>query len=275
MSKNELRNNKSLPLIMGILNVTPDSFSDGGKFLDRDLAVVKAITMISEGADIIDIGGESTRPGSVSVSPSEQIDRIVPVIEKLSERVGVPISVDTASAEVFAAAHQAGASILNDISALEDDPAMANLAAETDCQVILMHKKGRPLDMQNNPVYDDVVNEVYAYLAQRIEFALSAGIKKDKIIIDPGIGFGKTVDHNLQLVKNIDKFNSLGVRVLLAASRKTFIGKVLDIDSPVERIYGDTAVIAYAAVKGVNMLRVHEVAAASQIIKMIQAIMDC
>ena len=263
---------KSRPMIMGILNVTPDSFSDGGLFNEKSAAVDKALAMIDEGADIIDIGGESTRPGSLPVPPSEQIARIVPVVESLVKQANVPVSIDTTSSEVFSAALNAGATIINDISAFEDDLALAKLAADSGSQVILMHKKGCPVDMQNNPLYDNVVDEVYFYLQQRIDFAVSVGIKNEKITIDPGIGFGKTVEHNLQLVKNISRFKALGVKVMLAASRKTFIGKVLDIETPVERIFGDSAVTAYAAMQGVDILRVHEVKATAQITKMIQAI---
>ncbi len=262
------------PLIMGILNVTPDSFSDGGMFYDSIKAVEHAKEMLEDGADIIDIGGESTRPGSESVSAAEQIRRIVPVIELLYSETGCCISIDTTRAEVAARAVAAGASIINDISALEDDAEMVSTVGSTDSFVILMHKKGRPADMQDSPDYGDVVDDILQYLSDRISFAESCGVKREKIIIDPGIGFGKTVEHNLSLIKNIGRFHDLGVPVLLGASRKSFIGKILDINEPLDRVYGDSAVTAFACREGVNIFRVHDVESCKQVIKMTTAIMQ-
>ncbi len=261
------------PVVMGILNVTPDSFSDGGKYYSSvDIAVEHALQMVKNGAGIIDIGGESTRPGSERISAPEQINRVVPVISALAAKTSVPISIDTTLAAVASAAISAGASIINDISAFEDDPDMAATVARLNCPVIIMHKKGRPKDMQDDPKYVSVVNEVYDYLADRISLAVSAGVKKDNIIVDPGIGFGKTVDHNLELIRSLAKLHDLGTPVLLGASRKSFIGKVLDIDIPADRIYGDLAVLAYALTQGVDIVRVHEVKPAVQVVNMFNAI---
>ena len=260
------------PLMMGILNVTPDSFSDGGEYAETAKAVAHAKEMLADGADIIDIGGESTRPGSESVSAQEQIKRVVPVISELYAETKCCISVDTTLSQVAHEAIQAGASIINDISAFEDDDKMADVAAATGCYAILMHKKGRPADMQDNPNYEDAVDEIYQYLRDRVDYAVSRGVKRENLIVDPGIGFGKTVDHNLCLVQNIGKFHRLGLPVLLGASRKSFIGKILDIDTPAERVFGDAAVTAYACREGVQIFRVHDVRACKQVIQMTQAI---
>ncbi len=228
--------------------------------------------MAEQGADIIDIGGESTRPGSGRVSAADQIARIVPVIKALNGRLTVPISVDTTLSEVAQAAFDVGASVINDISAFEDDPKMAVTAASLGCPAIITHKKGSPANMQISPEYCDVVGEVRGYLNSRIEYALDSGINKDNIIIDPGIGFGKTVEHNLQLIRNLSCFCEFGVPILLGASRKSFIGKILSIDEPCQRIYGDLAVLAIARVQGANIFRVHEVRPAVELLKMLQAI---
>ena len=271
---NPVRESFQRPLIMGILNVTPDSFSDGGKFVDPVAAVEHAKTMLADGADIIDIGGESTRPGSESVSTIEQIDRIIPVIKLLYSETGCCISVDTTKAEVARSAANAGASIINDISALEDDPGMAAAAADSGCFVVLMHKKGRPADMQDSPTYNSVVDDIYQYLSDRVNYTESCGINRKKIIVDPGIGFGKTSEHNLCIIKNISRFHDLGVPVLLGASRKSFIGKILDIDEPVNRVFGDAAVTSFACREGVQIFRVHDVKSCKQILKMTSAIIN-
>ncbi len=260
------------PLIMGILNITPDSFSDGGRYSDVDMAVASALTMVRHGAAIIDIGGESTRPGSDRVPAQQQIDRVVPVIAALRAVSDVHISVDTTKAAVARTALKAGATIINDISALEEDPAMALLAAEFNCPLILMHKQGTPADMQDDPHYNDPVQDIIAYLSSRIDWACQHGIERGNIILDPGIGFGKTLEHNLQIIANFEQFKQLNCPLLLGASRKSFIGKILNIDIPSERIYGDSAVTAWAIEHGADIVRVHEVKPAADIIAMNRAI---
>ncbi len=246
-------------LVMGILNVTPDSFSDGGEFLDADRAVKHGLQMVEDGAAIIDVGGESTRPGSASISALEQIERVVPVIEALSARTDVPISVDTYEFEVADAALDAGAGMINDITALGDER-IAELAAERQVPVVLMHMRGTPAIMQDEPRYDDVVAEVLDFLLVRAERAERLGVPEDMIFIDPGIGFGKTLEHNLLLLKHIDKFVATGYRVLVGTSRKSFIGKITGREDPSERIYGTAATVALCAAAGVSIVRVHDVA---------------
>ena len=247
------------PVIMGILNITPDSFSDGGQFVDPDAALAHSLSLIEAGADIIDVGGESTRPGAQQVLPQVQIKRNVPVIKKIAQQNDTPISIDTTSAQVAHAALEAGASIINDISALRFDDRMAPLAAQYNVPVILMHMQGQPRSMQLNPTYENVVEEVKMFLAQRIDFALAAGISRSQIVIDPGIGFGKTVEHNLQLMRNLSDFHALRVPLLIGTSRKSFIGKVLNIENPAHRLFGTAATIAWAVNQGAHILRVHEV----------------
>ena len=248
----------SRPVIMGILNVTPDSFSDGGCFVDPDVAVGRALEMIEEGAGIIDIGGESTRPGAVAVSPKEQIARTVPVIERVARQCDIPISIDTTSSEVAAAALDAGAAIINDISALRFDEEMAGLAARTGAPVILMHMQGTPGTMQKTPTYDDVVQDVRQFLGERIVFAEKAGIVRSQIVIDPGIGFGKSLEHNLLLMRHLGEFHDLGAAVLVGPSRKSFIGKVLDEDDPDGRLFGTAATVSCCVAAGVQIIRVHD-----------------
>lgn len=259
------------PLVMGILNVTPDSFSDGGEFFDADRAVKHGLRMAAEGAAIIDIGGESTRPGSEAVPPAEQINRVVPVIKTLREKVDVPISIDTKDAVVARAALDAGASIINDITALSDDQ-MAELAGERSVPVILMHVQGTPATMQAEPVYEDVVAEVLEYLMTRANRAEQFGVAKERIFIDPGIGFGKTLNHNLTLLRNIDKFVASGYRVLVGTSRKSFIGKITGQEKPADRIFGTAATVALCAAAGVSILRVHDVAQMLDVIRVTEAI---
>ena len=256
---------------MGILNVTPDSFSDGGKFLDVDRAVARGLEIAKEGAAIIDVGPESTRPGSRPVSAKEQIKRAIPVIGKLFPLINIPISIDTKDYEVAKAAVDAGASIINDITALADKRT-AKLAAEKKLPVILMHMLGEPKTMQAEPKYDDVVGEVLDFLLERAKAAQKAGIAKDKIFIDPGIGFGKTKEHNLLLLKNIDRFVSSGYRVLLGTSRKKFIGDLTGRENPAERIFGTAATVALAVAAGVSIVRVHDVAAMVDVVKVAKAI---
>ncbi len=247
------------PLIMGVLNVTPDSFSDGGEFLDTASAVEHGLQMAADGAAIIDVGGESTRPGTEPVPPDEQIKRVGPVIKALREKTDVPISIDAKDVEVARAALDAGASIINDITALSDER-MAELAGERGVGVILMHMLGTPATMQGEPKYQDVVAEVLEYLLNRANRAERHGVTKENIFIDPGIGFGKTLQHNLSLLKNIDKFVASGYRVLVGTSRKSFIGKITGQKDPAKRIFGTAATVALCAAAGVSILRVHDVA---------------
>ncbi len=247
------------PLVMGILNVTPDSFSDGGMFMDVGGAVGYAEQMIRDGVDIIDVGGESTRPGSQAVPATEQVKRTQPVIASIRERHDqIPISIDTQSAEVAAAATDAGATIVNDISALRADSNMACRVADAGAYVVLMHMQGTPQTMQQNPQYNDVVGEVEAFLNERIEFAVSSGIKRERIIIDPGIGFGKTLEHNLQILANLKRFAAIGP-MLLGTSRKSLFGKLLGIDKAEERLTGTIVTNTIGLLAGVRILRVHDV----------------
>ncbi len=245
-------------LVMGILNVTPDSFSDGGQFLDADRAIAHGLEMAAQGAALIDVGGESTRPGSQPVPPAEQIRRVVPIIGALAERIDVPISIDTHHVEVARAALMAGASILNDITALSDRQ-MAELAAQQQVPVVLMHMQGTPTTMQVEPHYDNVVTEVRDFLLERGERARSFGIPKERIFIDPGIGFGKTVRHNLLLLRNLDKLVATGYRVLVGPSRKAFIGKLTGKEKPADRLFGTAATVALCAAAGASVVRVHDV----------------
>ncbi len=253
-------------VVMGVLNVTPDSFSDGGQFFDFERAVGRGVQMAAEGAAIIDIGGESTRPGSASVSDEEQIERVVPVIKALVERIAVPISIDTCKFEVAKAALEAGAGMLNDITALSDER-MAELAAGEGVPVVLMHMQGTPATMQVEPKYEDVVGEVMEFLVGRARRAEDFGIARDMIFIDPGIGFGKTLEHNLLLLRNISKFVATGYRVLAGTSRKSFIGTLTGKEKPSERIFGTAATVALCAAGGVSIVRVHDVAEMTDVVK--------
>ncbi|UCG16202.1 MAG: dihydropteroate synthase [Phycisphaerales bacterium] len=248
------------PVVMGVLNVTPDSFSDGGRFVDVETAVAHATRMIDDGAAIIDVGAESTRPGSRPVPDTEQVRRAAPVIKRIRRRhPHVCISIDTQSAAVARAALDAGADWINDISALRADPAMADLAATTGAPVVLMHMQGTPQTMQDNPTYDDVVGEVAAFLARQVSAAESAGIRPERIVIDPGIGFGKRTEHNLQILARLREIVAIGPAVLIGASRKSFIGKTLGIDDPEDRLAGSLACAAVAALAGARIIRAHDV----------------
>ena len=256
---------------MGILNVTPDSFSDGGIYFSVDAAVGRAKKMVAEGADMIDVGGESSRPGAASVSLEEELSRVVPVIRLLAQEVKVPISIDTYKASVARQAIEAGAAMVNDISALNFDPEMAQVVAETHAAVILMHMKGTPRDMQVNPTYNALIPEIVQYLRNNLERALDAGVPEEKIIIDPGIGFGKTVEHNLEIIRRLRDFRVLGKSILIGTSRKSFIGRILDL--PVEdRIEGTAATVACAIMNGADIVRVHDVKQMSQVARMTDAI---
>ena len=262
--------------IMGVLNVTPDSFSDGGDFFSFESAVEHAQKLIEDGADILDIGGESTRPFSDQVSIEEECRRVIPVIEAIAEHVSVPISVDTAKSEVAKQALDAGASMINDISALRSDPYMAEVAASFGVPVILMHMKGTPKTMQISPVYDDLMGEITAFLADRIQYAEEKGIPRQKIIIDPGIGFGKTVEHNLQIIKHLHLLEPLGVPILMGSSRKAFIRKLLGEEEIHPRAAavetGTQATVAAEALGGAHIVRVHDVAGTYSTLKIIDAI---
>jgi len=244
-------------LIMGILNATPDSFSDGGKFLAAEKAVARGLEMVAEGADIIDIGGESTRPGAKPVPAAEEMARTVPVIKKLREKTGALISIDTRKAEVARAAIAAGADIINDISALSDS-GMAAVAAETGAGLVLMHMLGTPETMQNNPKYADVVSEVRTFLEERSALAVSRGVAPEQIALDPGIGFGKTDEHNLALLNHIPALAASGRPVLIGVSRKGFIGRLTGKEIS-DRLAGSLAVAAFSILHGAHILRVHDV----------------
>ena len=258
-------------IVMGILNVTPDSFSDGGQFLDIDKAVARGVEMFRQGAAIIDIGPESTRPGSESVPIDEQIKRAVPVIEKLSQQIDIPISIDTKSHDVAKAAIEAGASIINDITALANET-MAQLAVDKKVPVILMHMLGTPQTMQTDPQYDDVATEVLEYLMERAKSAENTGVQPERIFIDPGIGFGKTTKHNLQLLNRLDLLCGLGYRILVGTSRKRFIGELTGRDTPTDRVFGTAATVALAVEKGASIIRVHDVAEMIDVVKLVNAI---
>jgi dihydropteroate synthase len=245
-------------LVVGILNVTPDSFSDGGRYLDRATAVAHATRMVEDGADILDVGGESTRPGSNAVSADEELERVHPVIERLAElHPAVPISIDTRKAGVAAEALDAGATIVNDVSG-GADPAMFDVVLDREAAVVLMHMRGDPATMQEAPHYDDVVGEVHEYLRQRIEAAELAGIDPDRIAIDPGIGFGKDLDHNLELMHGVDALLDLGRPVLVGPSRKKFIGTILDLPEE-ERVEGTVGAVVWMVARGAHLVRVHDV----------------
>jgi dihydropteroate synthase len=258
--------------IMGILNVTPDSFSDGGHFFNRDRAIEQALRMQTDGADIIDIGGESTRPGSEPVSVRDEISRTIPVIQSLVKAANIPVSIDTCKSQVADAALSAGASIVNDISGLRFDKKMAHVIARHKAPVAIMHIKGTPKNMQNNPVYKALIPEIMDSLRESIAIAEQAGIPGDRIIIDPGIGFGKTVAHNLEIIRRLDEFAGFEKPVLLGPSRKSFIGKVLG-DLPVtERLEGTAAAVAAAILKGAHILRVHDVKEMVRVARLADAI---
>jgi len=253
-------------IVMGVLNVTPDSFSDGGQFFDTDKAIEHGLQMVVDGAAIIDVGGESTRPSSEPVSPKEQTRRVVPVIEGLRKKADVPISIDTANCEVARAALQAGAAMINDITALADER-MAELAAKHQVPVVLMHMQGTPATMQIEPTYDDVVGEVRQFLLDRAKQAEEFGIPRNMIFIDPGIGFGKTLEHNLSILRDIFKFVETGYRVLVGASRKSFIGQITGKEKTTERIFGTAAAVALCAAAGASVVRVHDVAEMVDVVK--------
>jgi dihydropteroate synthase len=256
---------------MGILNVTPDSFSDGGRFLDHEDAVAQSLRMAEEGADIVDVGGESTRPGSDEVPVDEEIDRTVPVVKRLVAELDIPISIDTRKAEVARSALDAGAVIVNDVSAARD-PQMFEMVEEAGAGLILMHMLGEPKTMQEEPRYDDVVREVREYLGARLDAAVAAGVERDRLCIDPGLGFGKTYEHNLELMLEIDTFLDLGAPLLVGPSRKSFIGKALDDARPEDRLEGSLGAVAWLAGRGAHIVRVHDVKETVRVLKVVDAI---
>lgn len=256
--------------IMGILNITPDSFSDGGSFLDRDAAVARAIQIVEEGADLIDVGGESTRPGAQAVSVQEELDRVVPVIEAIARAVPVPISIDTSKPEVMRTAVAAGAGLINDVRALREEDAVSTVA-DLAVPVCLMHMQGEPRSMQHNPSYKDVVAEVSDFLETRIAACEAAGIDRARLLIDPGFGFGKNVAHNLELLRRLSELNRFGVPILAGLSRKSLIGALLGL--PVgERLHASVALAVTAVQNGAKILRVHDVRATREAIRMWEAV---
>ena len=266
--------------IMGILNVTPDSFSDGGNFFSCDDALNYAEHLVAEGADIIDVGGESTRPFSKPVSSSDEIERVVPVIERLAKKIRIPISIDTTKADVARHALESGASIINDISAMKNDPDMVNIAAKYAVPIIMMHMQGTPQTMQVAPTYDDLIGEIKEFFKSLIDSAVAKGVSRTKIIIDPGIGFGKTLKHNLRIIKKLADFNMLDVPILIGPSRKSFLRTLLkdelkeksehDVFSLIEA--GTQAAVSAAALNGAHIVRVHDVAGTRKTLKIIDAI---
>jgi dihydropteroate synthase len=258
--------------VMGVLNITPDSFSDGGMFSDPDRALDHGRMMASQGADIIDVGGESTRPGAEAVPEEEELRRIIPVIEHLSVELPVPLSVDTYKASVADRALRAGAGMVNDISGLRFSPDMAKVVADHGAAVVLMHIKGTPRNMQTNPTYDDLIGEISDSLEESIAIALRAGIRRDRVLIDPGIGFGKTAGHNLAIIDRLNEFRILGFPIVLGTSRKRFIGTVLDIAEPKDRREGTAATIALGIERGAHIIRVHDVGEMTRVARMTDAI---
>jgi dihydropteroate synthase len=264
----------NVSLVMGILNVTPDSFSDGGDFFSLQAAVDRALQMEDAGASILDIGGESTRPYSQSIDDEEELRRVLPVIEKLSGRLAIPISIDTTKASVAQAAIDLGAEILNDVSGLEADPRMVEVARMSSVGVCAMHRQGTPQTMQDNPTYGNVVQEIYGYLQDRGRQLIASGIDQDRICLDPGIGFGKTHQHNFELVRYAEQFLSLGSPILIGHSRKGFIGKTLG-DKSLQRDFGTLGVSLWLAQQGIQILRVHDVAGHVQALRLLSAIRSC
>lgn len=266
--------------IMGILNVTPDSFADGGRYLDPDRALGRAERMAEEGADIIDVGGESTRPagpygeGAGPVSADEEVRRTAPVVEKIAAKLDLPISIDTTKAEVARQALAAGAAVVNDISALRFDPRMAETVAEAGAAVVLMHMKGTPKTMQANPTYGDLLGEIAAFLSERRDAACAAGIGRQQVILDPGLGFGKRFAHNFELIARLSAFHALDCPLLVGPSRKSFVGAALNLP-PAERLEGTLAALAFCVAGGAHILRVHDVRAARRAIRVAEQIVAC
>jgi dihydropteroate synthase len=262
------------PVVVGILNVTPDSFSDGGDFLDPEAAAEHAVAMLDEGARVLDLGGESTRPGSDPVSQEEEIQRVIPVLERiLAVRPDALVSIDTYRAGTATAALEAGARLVNDVTALRGDPSMASVVRGAACPVILMHMQGEPKTMQKEPHYTDVVREVRDFLAQSAEYAIAAGIGPESVIVDPGIGFGKNLEHNLVLLRNLDAVVDLGFPVLIGASRKSFVGRITGTQEARERVFGTVATTVLAYQQGATFFRVHDVRANREALAVAEAVL--
>lgn len=259
-------NIKQKTILMGILNVTPDSFSDGGKFFSIEKAVEQAILMEKQGADIIDIGGESTRPGANKISPEEEINRIIPIIDEILEKTNIPISVDTYKSKVAKKAIDTGVSMINDITALKGDNSLVKIISEYEIPICLMHMKGQPNNMQKNPVYSNIINEIYLFLKERAEFSIKNKIKKGKIIIDPGIGFGKRtgqgIEDNCEILRNLKKLKELNFPIMIGASRKTFIGNICGFNKNLminQRLEGSLAAACIAVLNGADIIRAHDI----------------
>ena len=258
-------------LVMGVVNVTPDSFSDGGPFLDADAAVEHGLRLAADDADLLDVGGESTRPGSDPVPVEEETARVIPVIERLVKELDVPVSVDTMKPEVASAALGAGASIVNDVTAGRD-PRMFELVRDSGAGLVLMHMQGDPRTMQDHPRYDDVASEVRGFLAERVEAATAAGVARESLCIDPGIGFGKDVDHNLALLRNLHALSELRLPLMLGVSRKRFIGTLTGTEDPADRLEGTAAAVAWCAANGADVVRVHDVREMVRVVRVVDAI---
>ena len=262
------------PWIMGIVNITPDSFSDGGDYRDAAVATQHALQLVAEGADLLDIGGESSRPGAEPITAEEKTARVLPVLKALRSQVEVPLSVDTTKAAVARAALEHGADMINDISALQFDPQMVEALAASQCSVVLMHMQGEPRTMQDSPAYDDVVQEVGDHLQERCKFAVAHGIEADRLIIDPGIGYGKRLADNMALLRASQSLGELGWPLLIGASRKRFLGEILGEADPLQRLEGDLAVAAWCHANAVHMLRVHEVRPFQRLFTTLNALAD-
>ncbi len=258
--------------VMGILNVTPDSFSDGGQLANKETLLQRAESMIAAGADILDIGGESTRPFAAKVELAEELNRVIPAIESIRHHFPIPISIDTTKATVAEKAIEAGADIINDVSALRFDSQMIAVAKKHNAPVILMHMQGQPGHMQKKPCYDDVVNDISTFLRERLDWAERNGLDRSHMIVDPGIGFGKNLEHNLTILKHLDQFSALGVPLLLGHSRKAFIGTILQLDDPGQRDCATAAIAALAVMAGVSIIRVHNVEKTVQAVRLAEAI---
>ena len=261
------------PLIMGILNITPDSFFNGGKYFKKELAIECALEMAADGADIIDIGGESSRPGAESVSEKEELARVLPVIDAIAHKISIPISIDTYKSIVAKRALDAGAEIVNDISALRFDDSMADTIKDSGSYVILMHMIGNPRTMQQDPHYKNVVEDIISFLKNRADFAVDHGIPKNRIIVDPGIGFGKTLEHNLAILRNLERFKELGYPVLIGASNKSMIQGITGASGE-ERIWGTAVIVAHCVINGITIHRVHDVKAMKQVCDVAAAIKE-
>jgi dihydropteroate synthase len=260
------------PLLMGVLNVTPDSFSDGGAYAEADSAVAAGLRMVDEGATFVDVGGESSRPGAAPVPADEELRRVMPVVTALAPKLPGRISVDTYKADIAARALEAGAYMINDISALRMDPAMVDVVRDADCPLILMHMQGEPRSMQKEPHYDDVVAEVYAFFVERLNWAVDHGLREENLLVDPGIGFGKSVEHNLEILRNLGTFRSLGRPLVVGTSRKRFLGEIAGVQDPAERDRATAATTVLAAREGAHILRVHRVAVNAEAARVARAV---